>query len=490
VFAVDLGEPNPLSSPDGSPDAEENEAEKPVKVDVVSLPPSPLQELAGWFGPLVSPLGSLTMVIILTVFMLAEREDFRNRMVRLLASSNLAIATTAITEATYRTALWLRMMCLINAIYAAVIGAGLYLLGLPSPFVWAVAAFVFRFIPYIGGWMCALVPVLLSFAVFEDWLRPFAVIGLYVLMDFVVNSILEPWLYGRPIGLTSVGVILAVMFWAWMWGLVGLLLAVPITLWLVVLGRYVPQLNAFTTLLGDSSDLPSYHTLYQRLLAFDSDEALTIWDQLVEDADKRAEAFDQVLLPLMQRAAADHRAGFISDTQLDFIAHTIGEGLNELTARESPEPPADGADSAEPRSKLGIFVQPLHSRLDHLAARYLALELARQDAGNVAIGGPDLLSNDLVQRIGEDDIDIFIISGLRPLPNRKGALLVKKLQAQFPDLSILRAFWDVRPAATAKNGVQEVVTVEQMSDALGAVTNRKQRSQSNGSVSAAPSAVG
>ncbi len=449
------------------PDSQHRE-DPPVKVDVVSLPPTPWTELASWFGPLVRPMGSLTMVIVLTIFLLLEREDFRNRLVRLMASSNLAIATTAITEATQRTALWLRMMCLINAIYAAVVGIGLYLVGLPNPLVWGVLAFVFRFVPFLGGWACSIIPILLSFAVFHDWFRPLTVIALYVTMDFVVNSILEPWLYGRPIGLTSVGVVLAVIFWAWLWGPVGLLLAVPMTLWLVAFGRYVPQLSAFTTLLGDTSDMPSYHTLYQRLLAYDEDESLAIWDRLMMDRENRSQTFDQVLLPLLQRAAADHRAGFISDRQQAFIVQTISEGLDEIAAEQHRSSCDSGAtESAADRPR--ILVQPLRTSWDEVAARFLVLVLDRAGEHVVSRGSRDLMSGELLERIAAERIDTLVISAVCPVHERQGTLLIKKLRSSHPELKIVRAYWQTLPGVGEPDLGEAEVLVRTLGEAIDAL---------------------
>ena len=447
-------------------------SDEPVKVDVVSLPPSPLQAMAGWFGPLVSPLGSVTMVIVLTIFMLLEREDFRNRLVQLLASSNLAIATTAIADATQKTSIWLRMMCLINAIYAIVIGFALFLIGLPNPLVWGVFAFFFRFVPYLGAWISATLPILVSFAVFEGWFQPLAVVLVYVAMDLIVNTILEPWLYGKPVGLTSMGVILAVMFWTWLWGPVGILVAVPISLWLVVLGRYVPQMNSFAMLLGDLSDMPSYHTLYQRLLAFDRYESMSILRQQLSQRHRLSETFDQILLPLLQRAQIDYRARFISNEQMEFIDETIEDVLDEWSS--DAKAPANQGEGSNTMAR-SILVQPLHTRSDEIAARILTIELSRLNRLSVAVGSVSLLSNDLLARIADQHIDTVVISAIQPLNHRKFDLLAKKLQSQLPSLRLIPVFWQARPGLPPNSKEDDGQILQTMSQVIACIENNSIR---------------
>ena len=158
------------------------------------------------------------MIIVLTIFILLEREYFRGRLVQLFASSNLAAATQAMNEATAGTTTWLRMMCLINAMYGLAIAIGLYFIDRPNPVLWGVVGFARRFLPYVGPWMPAVFPVLLSLAVFDGWWLPIILIAFYAAMELTVNTILEPWLYGKSIWLPSLGIVLAILFWAWLWG--------------------------------------------------------------------------------------------------------------------------------------------------------------------------------------------------------------------------------------------------------------------------------
>ena len=244
----DLGkELNKAPGPAGK-DAEsaaEPEAPKPVPVQVQE-PQAPLQTLREVGGPLVAPIATAGLVVVFVIFMLLQREDLRDRMIRLLAASDVARATEAMDDAAKRISRYLLMQLVINVLYGIPVGVGLYFLGVPNPALWGLLATVLRFVPYVGPVIAALFPIALSFAVAPGWTLLLLTIALFVTLELFSNNVLEPWLYGSSTGLSPVAVLVAAVFWTTLWGPVGLLLSTPLTVCLVVLGRHVPRLGSST----------------------------------------------------------------------------------------------------------------------------------------------------------------------------------------------------------------------------------------------------
>ncbi len=230
---------------------------EPVKVAVVADSTNPFAMVIGLVNPVLAPMATAGIVIVLAIFILLDEGDFRKRLIRLFDSGGDDSVETAFLEASERSMTWLRTMFLINAIYGVAVAIGLYAFGLPNAPLWGFIAFSCRFVPYVGPWIGAAIPILLSLGVFEGWGRLLGIGAMYVVYELCVNLVLEPLLYGRSLGLTSLGIIIAAIFWTWIWGPAGLVIAVPMTLWLVVLGKYIPHFSQFTILFGDSSESSS-----------------------------------------------------------------------------------------------------------------------------------------------------------------------------------------------------------------------------------------
>ncbi len=414
-----------------------------VKVDVVDNAPTIIQQLSGWLGPALLPLANAALIVLLTIFILLEREEFRGRLVQLFASSNLPIATQALNDATARIYKWLRTMCLINAIYGVVVAVGLYAIDLPNPLLWGLAGFAFRFLPYIGPWLAAIFPFLLSMAVFDGWLKPLVLIAFLGMLELSVNTVFEPWLFGKSVGLSSLGIILAVLFWGWLWGTAGILLAIPITLWLVVLGRHIPQFNFFAVLLGDLNEMPSYHNLYQRLLAFNGEQANAIIDKQLQTM-PLSNSFEQVLVPLLLRTELDRRAEAITDEQFEFIHDTI-ENAVEGASDAIPTPESKKGDdqevSQEPADhSLGdrsILVVPISNRGDEIAAKVLTKSAAGLSDVQCTLVSTALLANEIIDRAMQNRFDAVVVAGLSSFTSSKARLIVKRLRQTLPNLPVI-----------------------------------------------------
>jgi predicted PurR-regulated permease PerM len=230
-------------------------------------------------GPMVERFASAGLVIVLVIFMLIYREDLRNRLIRLIAYGRLTVTTKALEEAGDRISHYLLMQTIINASFGLAIGSAFFLISLPYAVLWGFLAAVLRFIPYIGPFSVAIMPSALSLAVFQGWLWPIVVVGLFLVLELLNNMVLEPLLYGESAGVSKVGLLVAIAFWTWLWGPVGLVLATPLTVCVVVLGKYVPQLDFIGVLMSDQPAMESNMSYYQRLLAMDQAEAAEIVEE-------------------------------------------------------------------------------------------------------------------------------------------------------------------------------------------------------------------
>src|SRR5262245_38659888 len=263
--------------------ATDDPAERPApKVEVVPARPGLVATIRALVAPILAPVGTLGLVAVFTIFILLQREDLRDRLIRLSGGGDLSLTTQALDDAGRRVSRYLLTTTLLNAIHGTVIGFGLAWIGLPNAFLFGLFSMLLRFIPYLGPWIAASLPLALSIAVFDGWTGALATAGLLAGVELLSNNVLEPWLYGHRTGLSPFGVIVSAVFWAWLWGPIGLLLAVPLTVCLVVLGRYVSRLEFLPILLADAPALSPEVRLYQRLLSGDEDQA----SALLEDAAK------------------------------------------------------------------------------------------------------------------------------------------------------------------------------------------------------------
>jgi predicted PurR-regulated permease PerM/CheY-like chemotaxis protein len=424
-----------------------------VEVKVISMPPTPLAQVQGWLGPLMAPITGAGMVIILVLFMLLQREDQRNRLIRLFGANNIHATTEALTDIVNRVSKYLRMQFLINAGYGLCVGAGLALIGLPNAVMFGVLSFSLRFLPYIGPWISAVLPVAVAFAVTEGWTTAILVVALFVVLELLVNNIAEPLLYGTSIGVSGVGIIVAAIFWTWIWGAIGLVLAMPLTVCLVVMARYVPALRFIAVMLGDQPTLTTEERIYQRMLALDDDEVRELAEKQLETA-STTEFYDNALIPALRLAEIDREAGVLSDEQQATIQEVVRELIAELGEREATKDdeaaPLEAAPLADsPRAR--VLCIPLRDEADKTAALILAQLL--DAAGVDTVFAPhSSLTSERVASVAELEADLVIISVLPPLPQRDSRLLCRRLRRQYPSLPIVVGYWE--GAATPRESHQ------------------------------------
>jgi predicted PurR-regulated permease PerM len=273
-------------------------------VQIAEPPPNAMQVVRGVFGPLIAPAGTAAIVVVFVIFMLLEREDLRDRFVRLLGAGQMHTTVLALDDAAQRVSRYLLLQTLINSIQGVLVTMGLYFIGVPDPALWGALTVVLRFIPYLGPLLAAIGPIALSIAFFDNWSAPLLTVALIATLELLSNNLIEPWLYGSSVGVSSFALIVATVFWTWLWGTAGLFLATPLTVCLVVMGKYIPQLEFMSVMLSDRAVLTPQERFYQRLLADDSEEA----EEVIEEA-LREQTIDRSVRRDRLSGAAPRRAG-------------------------------------------------------------------------------------------------------------------------------------------------------------------------------------
>jgi predicted PurR-regulated permease PerM len=313
---------------------------KPIPV-VVEETASPWEIAARVLEPILAPIETIVIVLVVAIFVLLQREDLRDRLIRLFGSSDLHRTTTAMDEAAARLSRYFLTQLALNAAFGLVIGIGLSLIGVPSPVLWGMLAALMRFIPYIGAFIAGLPPLLLAAAVDPGWSMAVWTVGLFLVAEPFMGYVIEPLVYGHSTGLSPVSVIVAAIFWTWLWGPIGLILSTPLTLCLVVLGRHVHRLEFLDVMLGDRPALSPPESFYQRMLAGDPDEVFDQAELLLKERSLTS-YYDEVALKGLQLAAADAARGALSPVHLARIKEAITELIADL------EDHGGGSEVAEP----------------------------------------------------------------------------------------------------------------------------------------------
>jgi len=415
----------------------------PVPVRMVQAPTSGWTSFRDLGGPILAPVGQAGIVIIFTIFMLLKREDLRNRLLRLAGLGQLNLMTQALDDAAGRVSRYILMQFLVNAGFGTLFGFGLYWIGVPNPALWGVVACILRIVPYVGTLVAATLPIALSLAVFEGWFRPLLVFVLVAGLELIIANFVEPWLYGAQVGISSLALLVTAVFWTVLWGPAGLILSTPLTVCLVVLGRYVPQLCFLHILLGDEPVLAAEAQIYQRLLAMDQLEVHSIVGQFLKGR-PLVELYDSVLIPALSMAEQDRHKGAIDAVREEFLSVCINEMIAEFSeyqpsdsvAAEDPAPMA-AAEHLEAR----IFCVPAHDRADEITAAMLAQLLEQKGLGALSfpIVGPSL--NELFALIEARRSDIVCISALPPYAFAPARAMCKQIRERFPKLKVVVCVW-------------------------------------------------
>ena len=396
-----------------------------------------------WLSPLIGPLGTAGLVLVLVIFMLLERRDLRDRLISLLGQGRLANTTKAFDEAGTRVSRQLLMQSLVSVIYGVVAGVGLSLLGVPYALVWATLGAVLRFVPYVGPILGAGAPILVSLAALQGWAGPLSVMALFVVLELFTNLVLETVLYAGAAGVSQVALLVSVAFWTWLWGPLGLLMATPLTVCLVVLGKHVPGLERIGMLMADSPALAPEYGYYQRLLARDQAEAADLIERHIKQETTRS-VYDALLLPALNYAERDRLAHRLSEDEETSIVEATRELLvdaAEWIQRKDAHPPADGdATPAAPHAPIAVLAYPINGAADALALEMLA---RAADGMPVAIEIIEtrLQASQLIALVRARGAAVVCLADLPPSAPSKTRYFVKRLRAALPDVCIVAGRW-------------------------------------------------
>ncbi len=413
---------------------------QPTPVVVQDAPPEPLQVIAGVLSPLIAPLGMAAGVIVFTVLMLLQRQDLRDRVIRLGGRTRIQLTTQALEEAAFRVSRYLRMQLLVNVSYGVPVGVGLYFIGVPNALLWGLLSAVLRFVPYAGAWIAASFPLALAFAIGPDWSLLLWTAALFVTLELVSNNVLEPWLYGSSTGLSAFAVIASAVFWTLLWGPIGLLLATPLTACVLVIGRHIPQLSFLTILLGDEPVLEPAERFYQRLLARDEAEASEYAEQYLE-ANSLGHLYEQVFMPALSLAEQDRHRDALDAERASFVFEAmlrIVDMLAERPVERAADPVADDATRA--RLPRRVVILPAHDQADAIAGTLLAKLLEERRFEVVVL--PDALVGEMVERAAESPDAVVCISAMPPAAALRASYLCKRVRARSPSSQVVVALWN------------------------------------------------
>lgn len=398
---------------------------------------------------LIESLGAAATVIVLVIFMLIEWEDLRNRLIRLGGYGRLITTTRALDEAAQRISRYLVMQTLINVSFGTGITLGLLLFGVSYAPLWGFLAAVLRFIPYVGVWLAALIPIVFALAEFPTWHEPLLVAGLFILLETLASFVLEPLLYGQSAGVSQVALICSVAFWAWLWGPIGLLLATPLTVCLVVLAKHVPGMEFIGILMADAPAIAPAAAYYQRLLAEDQPAAARIVAEYAKDHPIEA-IYDTLILPALSHARRDRRQDLLPESAERYIWRATREILAELHAKRqatrlgAAEAPGQPSEASRPPRKVHVLAVPVRDEADALGLLMLE-HLADPARWTIELTSPQLLASEVIALAEKTRPDVVCLGAL-PASGLAAhtRYLCKRLRARCPDLRIVVGRWGLR----------------------------------------------
>ncbi len=415
---------------------EEEPEEEPVPVKVT-------EETAGWdisesiaLGSALSVLATAGLVIVLVLFLLIQRDDLQSRLVAITGRSSLAITTKALDEAGSRISRYLLMQFVINVTFGAAAGFGLFVIGIPYALLWGLSAAVLRYIPYIGPWVAAVLPIAVSLVALPGWWPVLAVIGLFVVLELLSNNVMEPWLYGQSVGLSPVAIIIAAVFWTWLWGPVGLILSTPLTVCLTVLGRYIPAMAIVNRLFGERPESEPELALYQRLLARDEDEAAECVERYLSTHSPE-EVFDHLLLPTIYLAERDRSRGHVSESEESAVLQSLQEIVEEIAELIKPETDiTDEITSNERASPVLVIGFPVRDQGDELALEMLR-SVVDPKTCELEILPHELLIAEKLAKIGEKRPACVCLVSVPPGEAVHMRRICKRIRLQCPETKVV-----------------------------------------------------
>lgn len=430
---------------------------------VVEQPGSTLDFVRNLLGQVISTLGTGAIVFVCVLFFLIDRDDIRDRLISLAGRERFHTTTQALNDAGKRVSSYLLMQLIVNVAYGIPIAIGLFFIGVPNAGLWGLLCAILRFIPYLGPVLGAALPLLISFAVSEGWTQPLLTLGLFLIVELISNNLVEPWLYASSTGLSKTAIIVAAIFWAWLWGGIGLLLATPLTVCLAVLGKYIPQLGFLDVLLGSRSAMAPPDQFYQRLLAFREDEAGKVAREFIK-THRFAELCDQVMIPALVHIKTAWHEGVLDERHFAFAC----DAIDELTADLCDEPRAPDPATAA----CSVVFVPASDAADETIAHMVASILQTEGFRCETLSSRSL-AGEVVASIAGYPCAQICISAAPPLAQRHARYLVKRLASAAPDVPVLAGIWGATEDRVKR--LQATTSITVVTNAQSAVAEIRQR---------------
>jgi predicted PurR-regulated permease PerM len=425
--------------------------EKPPPPKPAAVPTTPLEVIGKLGFPLLTLIAMAVAVIVLTALMLVQRDDLRDRVIRLVGEGHIHLTTQAMEDAGGRVSRYLLMQLVVNACFGIPLAVALYFIGIPNALLWGLLAMLLRFIPYLGAPTAALLPITLAFAISDGWQLVAWTVGVIAVLDFTIAYVVEPWLYGESTGLSPAAVVFSAMFWTWLWGPIGLLLATPLTVCISVVGRYIPHWSFLSVMLSGEPALPAPVRFYQRLVALEYEEALDLAEQFVKEHGL-ASLFECVLLPALLMAKRDRLRASLDERRERFVFDGLLRIAEELSDRKPGERKSDdkkagkqagnheAAEKPARTSTAAVCIAPAQDDADYIGAVMLA-RLLDPERYQALLLPKEMLAAELVERVAEISCETLCVSAVPPSAAANAAYLCKRLRSRFPKQKIVVALW-------------------------------------------------
>jgi predicted PurR-regulated permease PerM len=436
------------------------------------------------------PIGTFGVVIVFTIYLLMKREDLRHRILLLAGMGRISVMTQALQDAATRISQYLLFQAAVNATYGTLFGFGLFLIGVPNAFLWGVIAGILRIVPYVGTATGLVLPLVVSVAIFSSWAQPLLIIGLFLTLELTCTNFVEPWLFSSRTGISSLALLAMAIFWALLWGWPGLILSTPLTVCIVVMGRYVPQLSFLHTLLGTDAELSTEALFYERLLAMDQREAHAVANRFLENK-SLVELYDSVLIPALALVEQDRHQGNLDDVRCNFFFLSIGELIAELTDYSPKEPEAAAlsansfASHSNRREDFAVVCISASDQADELTTHMLVQLMERASHQTLHLTATSV-SSEILDMLANESNTVIFISALPPFAFSQARAICQRVRSHLPNNRIIIGLWntpedpDQQPELNIErfgNGKPNVI-VNTLAQALQQVTHWTQPASS------------
>lgn len=422
-------------------EAQNKQTTGPMQVQVVP----PHQSVQAYLGqlllPVVKPLGIFVIVVVFTVYILFKRDDLRNRLLLLAGEGQINVMTQALNDVERRISTYLTMYILVNAAYGVVFGFCLYLLHVPNATLWGVLIGLLRLVPYFGVLVAGCTTVVYTLAVFPGWWHTLIVALLFIVIEIVVSNFIEPWLYGTHTGVSPLALLVTALFWTLLWGWAGLILSTPLTVCLIVVGRYLPQLRFLYILLGEEAELAPEAAFYERLLAMDHTSARRIAGQYLENH-TLIELYDAVLLPALMLAEQDRNKGNLDSVRSRYLNQSITEVVTEHADFQNvwPESMQAMVQRAGRSKACPTVCVAAHDEADELTAMMMA-QLLERAGRNTMVLAASALTPEVLERLGKDGQTSAMLAALPPFAFVHARGLCHQMREYLPKNRLIVALW-------------------------------------------------